>query len=117
MTINDYMLWVRSVIYLWTAVQFLLLGTIYQFGYESYRKTKIIATLKNTFLTIALAFFFLAFLPFISEHKLEIYKILKHIFAIIILVAGIYAAKFRKCSLEDEKIDLPNSKENKNGGD
>lgn len=101
---------VRSVLYIWVAIEATLLWYVYREGYYKVKKSSIINALQQMFFFIALFFYFLAFIPIIQIFDGRSYELLI-VFALpFICLIGVYMNKFRQRSLEDDKMVLPEEK-------
>lgn len=107
MKIEDLLRVIRSLFYIWVAIESFLLWYIYSQGYQKIKKSSIIHTLQNIFLFIALYFIFLSFIPIIQIFNMDASLFILNFNMVFLILISYSMYKFRNKSLKEDKMELP----------
>lgn len=107
MTIQEALTLLRTIIYLWIAVEFWNLSYLYWYGYKKTRGSQIIHSLQIILCILAVFFTFMSFVSvFVIVN--QIVRDITIIFLPLILIPlGFAVRKFRRESLTDQSMKLP----------
>jgi len=100
----------RTIISLWVAIEFSNVAYIYWYGYKKYKPTPIIRSLQILFFLVSLYLFFISFIPIILEVDPKLQRDFINLVLIFLVPLGFAVRKFRKESIEKNKIGLPKEK-------
>lgn len=107
MTLTTLFFILRSILYLWLGVEFLLLANIYFYGYRTKKRSPIIFSLQRLLLFSGLLFLFLAFIPVLVLLNTEVYNVTIVFSKIFLIPLIFYVRGFRKNSLLEKQVPLP----------
>lgn len=103
----------RSVLYLWIAIEFLLLANLYIYGYKKYKPTKIILALQRIFFFGGLLFLFLTFIPILLISNTDAFDVTILLVPIVLIPLIYFLRMFREKSLDEKEVKLPENKKDK----
>jgi hypothetical protein len=101
----------RTIMYLWIAIEFTNLTYLYWVGYTHSKKTPIIKALQIMFFFLSIRSLVYAFLPILIALSPEWFTIVTSLLPLILIPIGLAVRKFRTESLNKQIMRLPGKKE------
>lgn len=98
---------IRSFLYMWLGTELMILWFVYNFGYEKYKKSKIIESLQQMIFFLALQYAFISLLPIILSLNKDFHKIAVNFTIPFVIMCIVYVRRFRHLSLWEDKLNLP----------
>ena len=106
--VNEILVIVRTIVYVWVGVEFMSLAYLYYYGYDHLKPTPVIKALQRLLFWNGIMILFLSFMPIIGALNGGIvYDISRALIILFLLPVGYYVAIFRKESITETKVKLP----------
>lgn len=93
---------IRSLIYIWVALEAIFLFRLYQFAHENHKRSPIISTLQKLFLALGIMFLYYTFLPIIRMYDQSLHKLAVSGGAFFVVIVGFCLTRFRIESLSKQ---------------
>ena len=103
-------IYLRTILYLWLAVEFLALAQLYYVGYKNHKSSMVIKSLQRLLFFIGVFFGALTIMPIASLLDGELANSTRNLTTIFLLPVLYYIREFRKWSLASKDMPLPKKK-------
>lgn len=110
MNIDDISSYIRTIFYLLLGVESVFLSHLYWYGYRKVKKSKIIFVLQRLLLSLGVFFLYTSLLPIVRIIDPDLHLDFVFIIPILLLPLYYYLYRFRKETVSDQEIILPEDK-------
>lgn len=103
-------IYLRTILYLWLAVEFLALAQLYYVGYKNHKSSMVIKSLQRLLFFIGVFFGALTIMPIASLLDSELSGSMRNLLIFFCIPVVYYIREFRKWSLASKDMLLPKKK-------
>ena len=103
-------IYLRTILYLWLAVEFLALAQLYYVGYKNHKSSIVIKSLQRLLFFTGVLFGALTIMPIVSLLDGNLASSIRNLFIFFCFPVVYYIREFRKWSLSGKNMPLPKKK-------
>lgn len=103
-------IYIRTILYLWLAVEFLALAQLYYAGYKNHKSSMVIKSLQRLLFFSGLLFGALTIMPIVSLLDGVLSASIRNLLILFCVPVVYYIREFRKWSLSGKDMPLPKKK-------